>query len=717
LPASHIAGEGQTTRYRHGAFDLLHSVIDPKGRITSLEYDNAARLKKVTNAAGQHWTYRYNLAGQLTMESDWAGRQTRYIRDAIGRVLSKRLPDGVEQRLTWDELDRIVAVETTNQRIVYEYDPADRLTRAATYHTEKQEPASELLFSYDDKGRLTKEIQNGTSIEYRYDTSGRCLSRTSPSGKTDFSFDLLGQFKGLHSNGHALEFKRDSRGLETLRQYRNEKSLSPSPVPDPQSLNAFSLHQSYDPCGRLAGQLAGQKNDYPSPAHERLAEVSRRYRWDKSGRLIGVKDNKRGASSYHYDPRDQINRITRTTGLDKQVSEQYSYDSLLNLVESNGRHHQYENGEVKSIGRSSYRHDSRGRVVEKRVVKHGFRPRTWYYRWDDFDRLTETHTPDGAIWRYSYDAFGRRIKKECVKAGESSRKSSVSYLWQGATLAEEHRTTGETTEVTLWHFEPGTFNPLAKETISAAGKVSFYPIVTDHLGTPKELFDTEGNCVWQGEQSLWGETDVLFVRKPDGYQLLVDCNLRFQNQWEDKETGLYYNLNRYYDPDSGQYLSSDPIGLEGGLRTHGYVHDPMQWVDPLGLAACPKIDGNSKYTFRGDSRLPSEIFKNGFQPRGPNTDLAKYARHNEPSVFVGTSKSPTLAREDFAGSGNHVYTVRPGSKAIDVNASLGKASPYPYESEIAVPGGISSSDIMGARKVGSSGAFTGPFIKNPKYVP
>ncbi|WP_249621286.1 RHS repeat-associated core domain-containing protein, partial [Desulfuromonas sp. CSMB_57] len=52
--------------------------------------------------------------------------------------------------------------------------------------------------------------------------------------------------------------------------------------------------------------------------------------------------------------------------------------------------------------------------------------------------------------------------------------------------------------------------------------------------------------------------------------------------------GLYYNLHRYYDPDSGQYLSPDPIGLEGGLRTHGYVHDPMQWVDPLGLAGCPR---------------------------------------------------------------------------------------------------------------------------------
>jgi RHS repeat-associated protein len=202
--------------------------------------------------------------------------------------------------------------------------------------------------------------------------------------------------------------------------------------------------------------------------------------------------------------------------------------------------------------------------------------------------LTETHTPDGAIWNYRYDAFGRRIKKECIKTGNTGRKSSISYLWQGATLAEEHRTTGETKEVSRWHFEPGTFDPLAKETISAEGNNSFYPIVTDHLGTPKELFDTEGNCVWQAEHSLWGETDVLFARKTDGFKPLVDCNLRFQNQWEDEESGLYYNLNRYYDPDSGQYLSTDPIGLEGGLRTHGYVHDPLQWVDPWGLAGCPK---------------------------------------------------------------------------------------------------------------------------------
>ena len=108
----------------------------------------------------------------------------------------------------------------------------------------------------------------------------------------------------------------------------------------------------------------------------------------------------------------------------------------MNLAQSNGQTHQYTNGEVRQIGRSSYRYDTRGRVVEKRVVNNGFRPKTWHYFWDDFDRMTETHTPDGAIWRYCYDAFGRRIKKECIKAGEFGRNSSVSYIWQGATLAE-----------------------------------------------------------------------------------------------------------------------------------------------------------------------------------------------------------------------------------------------------------------------------------------
>jgi RHS repeat-associated protein len=74
----------------------------------------------------------------------------------------------------------------------------------------------------------------------------------------------------------------------------------------------------------------------------------------------------------------------------------------------------------------------------------------------------------------------------------------------------------------------------------------------------------------------------------------VGCNLRFAGQYADEESGLHYNRHRYYDSDTGQYLSPDPIGLLGGLNPYGYVHNPMGWVGPLGLACCEAIKAKSR---------------------------------------------------------------------------------------------------------------------------
>ncbi len=67
------------------------------------------------------------------------------------------------------------------------------------------------------------------------------------------------------------------------------------------------------------------------------------------------------------------------------------------------------------------------------------------------------------------------------------------------------------------------------------------------------------------------------------------CNLRFCGQYEDEESGLFYNRFRYYSPETGQYLSPDPLGLAGGVNPYGYVPNPVSFVDPLGLVACPVI--------------------------------------------------------------------------------------------------------------------------------
>jgi RHS repeat-associated protein len=215
------------------------------------------------------------------------------------------------------------------------------------------------------------------------------------------------------------------------------------------------------------------------------------------------------------------------------------------------------------------------------------------------------------------------------------------------------------------------------------------------------LFDTDGNCVWQAEHDLWGETEVSFAKKADNYQPLVDCNLRFQNQWEDKETGLYYNLNRYYDPDSGQYLSTDLIGLEGGLRTHGYVHDPMQWVDPMGLApVCPKklppLKGTIKDAFEGPVR--TRTFKAGDRVyRSPNTTGGVLEPADSPGPWFTTRATKTKigaeSQTNIKVWGNPLEEMRVYEFKKDTTVYYGKvAGGKGYQ--ILIPRGENPGDVV-----------------------
>ena len=130
-----------------------------------------------------------------------------------------------------------------------------------------------------------------------------------------------------------------------------------------------------------------------------------------------------------------------------------------------------------------------------------------------------------------------------------------------------------TKDITTWVFEAGTFVPTAK---IQEGKQ--YSIVSDYLGTPIQMYDEQGNKTWDCTLDIYGK--VLVIDKGTEF----DCPFRFQGQYVDEETGLYYNRLRYYSAEAGGYLSQDPIHLNGGIiNLYGYVYDSNTWTDIWGL--------------------------------------------------------------------------------------------------------------------------------------
>ncbi len=165
------------------------------------------------------------------------------------------------------------------------------------------------------------------------------------------------------------------------------------------------------------------------------------------------------------------------------------------------------------------------------------------------------------------------------------------YLWSGEQLIEETPVYADGTvgyeQSIHWLYEPGALTPSARYQ-----QGQLYYVVSDHQGTVREILTEAGELIWAGRLLTWGEPErwpVLTINDPRN----LTCNLRFCGQYEDSESGLFYNRHRYYESDTGQYLSPDPLNLSGGINPYGYVHDPVNWIDPFGLSSFdPFIHGD-----------------------------------------------------------------------------------------------------------------------------
>ncbi|WP_316959750.1 RHS repeat-associated core domain-containing protein [Streptomyces sp. TRM68367] len=540
---AHTDPAGNTTRTTTGPFDLPVSRTDSDGTTYAFAYDTEMRLTEVTNPLGWKWTYAYGPAGRLTSETDFNGRTVAYERDAAGQLTARTNGAGETVRFTHDALGRTLRQGAST---TFEYDVAGHLIRATS-------PDATVEWQRDPMGRVLAESTNGRTVSYGYDALGHRIRRTTPSGTTStWTFDPVGRPAALDTSHGALAFTYDAAGRET------ERRLGPG----------LALTQTWDAADRLTSQTITTRG-------QRILQ-HRAYVYRIDGHLQEIRDLASGTQLLALD------RAGRITGVRAHGwTENYAYDAAGNLTSATAPGDDFPTGDrafsgtlIASAGRTAYEHDAQGRLTRKTRRLLSGQARSWTYEWTPEDRLAGVITPDGHQWRYCYDPLGRRTAKRRL-APDGSVAEEVTYSWDATTLAEQ---TGSDGTTVTWDCSPETHAPITQTTQDAHG-ARFHAIVTDLVGTPTELVSPDGETAWQRRTSLWGAP----LPAPDPKAQNVSCPLRFAGQYQDDETGLHYNYYRYYDPETARYISPDPLGLEPAPNHHGYVSNPLQATDALGL--------------------------------------------------------------------------------------------------------------------------------------
>lgn len=299
--------------------------------------------------------------------------------------------------------------------------------------------------------------------EYRYDVLGNRIQTILLSGET---LNYL-----YYGSGHLHHINIDG---ETLTDIERDD------LHRPVSRSAGKLHSRFelDPLGRLKQQLAELE-----PEHHPEVLISRRYQYDHSGNLIRTEERGRDNKDYAYDP---LGRITAAG------DERFAFDPAHNISDS-GR--KVSGNRLTDYNGTRYVYEGLGNLSETHRDNE-----SRYYTYDADNQLIEARTERNGrpaeVWRYSYDALGRRISKETL-----NRKTE--FIWEGSRLLQEYTERGCYTYV---YTEQGSYEPLAqifKADGATQNEVLYYH--NDQIGIPRELTDAEGNIVWSGEYSGWGK--------------------------------------------------------------------------------------------------------------------------------------------------------------------------------------------------------------------
>ncbi len=585
------AAEGGVTVLGYDPRGLLSMVRDPAGILATLDYDELRQPRARTAAANTRSAatqlIEHDGQGEIAALTTPAGRRYALLRDDFGRIVASTDPAAGTSRYRYDQADRLIErVDPDGSVRSYRYDADGRLTERLS--TSPGKSPRRVVLRY--RGARLIAISNDAQSEERgFDEQSRLISITRgfhgepPFTVTEsFAYRPDGRLATRTlADGSVLRARSNATGrVVALEWIARPGAAAITIVSDIESDSLGARAWTYGNEVRMratrsaAGRLMGMR--YQGADGAELLSLALRY--DALGNITAEKHG--GEISQHrYDALGRLIATRSGDGL-----HHFAYDADGNRIASQSP------GAPAAVTSPAepLRFDAAGRVIADALHR---------YLWSADGRLAEIRPAsapaDAApLARYDYNARGER-----VSAWSGAAAVPTHFLYQDGLVAAELDRHGRI----LRHYFHLEGMPIATIDLrwpqpgAAGGAGPLQTTVTflhgNHLRAPVMATDRFGYQVWRAWSQPFGEprrqpaTTGRPKRSPEreGAQRYRQP-LAFAGQYRDDDSGLHYNLQRYYNPRSGRYLSPDPLGPLASSNAYAYAEsNPRSGIDPLGL--------------------------------------------------------------------------------------------------------------------------------------
>ncbi len=561
--------DGRTTQLRWGGFHVVTEVVRPDGSTVGYRYDREQELVRVTNEAGEEHILERDGEGRIVAERTFDGRKIVYRLDLEGRIV--RIDRGENETTTFefDPFGRLVERAHSDGRTEkYEYDPVGRLVAAINDETECR-------YEYDVRGNLVSEEtrfgDHKQVVRSVFDALGRRV-RVAPSvgSHVEVKRDIAGRAAAVRLDGqYNLSFQRDAKGHEVGRSLPGGGFIQHEVDADGRA-RRIAVH------GKTRGPAARPGEPEWIGTTQGTETLLRNLTWSAGEDVLAIQDERGVLTEQGHDSRG---RVTVRERKGKNV-ETFHYDILGNPHEgSRGQSPRTygPGGRLLTKGDIRYVYDGVGRVVEK-WKGHGENAKVWRYQWNTKGLLTAVTTPNAGQVQFVYDAFARCVEKRIFR--DRAQAQVTRYTWDGDALLHELRETARkqgdpVVEERSYAYLPGDVLPLAQRVQVGESPALWSHYVHGVNGFPDALVADDGAVVSELDASLFG---LVRGESEDA------TPLRFPGQVAEAETALHQHRHRVYDPETGQFLTPEPLGLGGWLKPYTYVDAyPQKWTDVHGL--------------------------------------------------------------------------------------------------------------------------------------